>query len=380
LGHPLLTILTSANTVVFRQLGAPAFRTHGGELNHIVGQTGADLMRLATEQRPALIIIDAELPDGSGLAVCRQIKEDPALTTIPVIVVMGGVLSGDSVRDLLTCRCDDVFHVPSPVGELYLHVAQLLGMPIRGRPRLHVDLVAEVESSDGAKVPSVVVDFSSDGAKLAVPEALEPGAMVRLKLKRDQAPDVLTVDGCVAWSVKSPIGVTNVGIDFRTAATPAQRARIAQLGLWDIAVAHDVTRVTLHGDFDEGTSFADLAGRLTGVVEFDLRAVRHINSAGVHRWVQFLRQIPAVTACTFVRCSIAFVRQADMVPDMLGRGQIASFVAPYHCPDCGHEDEKVMQTTAFAPGDPDPEFPCPKCGHLLVFDEVRERYLAFRER
>lgn len=42
---------------------------------------GAEALRLVAEQRPALVLLDINLPDIGGLEVCRKIKTDPALTT-----------------------------------------------------------------------------------------------------------------------------------------------------------------------------------------------------------------------------------------------------------------------------------------------------------
>lgn len=48
---------------------------------------GEDVLRLVQEERPDLILLDAELPDLSGFEVCLRIKADPLLSAIPVIFV-----------------------------------------------------------------------------------------------------------------------------------------------------------------------------------------------------------------------------------------------------------------------------------------------------
>jgi len=49
--------------------------------------TGADALQLADEERPDLILLDAQLGDMSGLQVCEALKADLALADIPVIFV-----------------------------------------------------------------------------------------------------------------------------------------------------------------------------------------------------------------------------------------------------------------------------------------------------
>ena len=47
--------------------------------------TGAEALRLAAERRPQLIVLDVNLPDISGLEVCRRIKSDPNTSGIMVL-------------------------------------------------------------------------------------------------------------------------------------------------------------------------------------------------------------------------------------------------------------------------------------------------------
>ncbi len=50
----------------------------------LTGREGLDSMRKA---RPDLIILDVMLPDINGFSVCREIKDDPNSSTIPVILL-----------------------------------------------------------------------------------------------------------------------------------------------------------------------------------------------------------------------------------------------------------------------------------------------------
>ncbi|VWX62870.1 Response regulator receiver modulated diguanylate cyclase [Burkholderiales bacterium 8X] len=49
--------------------------------------TGADALRLAREDPPDLILLDAQMGDMSGLQVCEALKADEALAGVPVIFV-----------------------------------------------------------------------------------------------------------------------------------------------------------------------------------------------------------------------------------------------------------------------------------------------------
>lgn len=66
--------------------------------------TGADAVRLATEQRPDLVLLDLGLPDTSGLDVALRIKADPRSAKIPVVALTGR--DADADRDaLLAAGC-----------------------------------------------------------------------------------------------------------------------------------------------------------------------------------------------------------------------------------------------------------------------------------
>jgi len=158
---------------------------------------------------------------------------------------------------------------------------------------------------------------------------------------------------------------------------------VADLSLWDIVEMDDGYQVILHGDFTEVTDFDNLLAHLQGVkkVEFDLQGVRYLNSSGVRNWAAFLRFLKD-TEYTFVRCSVAFTSQAGMVPAVVGKGRILSFLAPYHCDECDKSEERLLQTAALLTPSPviPPRFRCGQCGGELAFDDVAERYFAFLEK
>ncbi len=55
-------------------------------------------LRLAAAERPALILMDAELPGMTGYEATRRLKADPATAGIPVIAVTAQAMRGDEAR------------------------------------------------------------------------------------------------------------------------------------------------------------------------------------------------------------------------------------------------------------------------------------------
>jgi two-component system cell cycle response regulator DivK len=60
--------------------------------------TAEEGVSAAEAQRPALILMDIQLPDFDGYEATRRIKANPALSAIPIIAVTSYALSGDDVK------------------------------------------------------------------------------------------------------------------------------------------------------------------------------------------------------------------------------------------------------------------------------------------
>jgi CheY-like chemotaxis protein len=61
----------------------------------IEAETGEDGVRLAHEQRPALILMDIQLPGIDGVTALGQLRGDPVTRGIPVIAVTASVMAQD---------------------------------------------------------------------------------------------------------------------------------------------------------------------------------------------------------------------------------------------------------------------------------------------
>jgi two-component system cell cycle response regulator DivK len=80
--------------------------------------TGEEGVTSAEIHRPALILMDVQLPGLDGYEATRRIKAIPALSQIPVIVVTSYALSGDDVK-AFEAGCDAYVAKPfSPRGLL----------------------------------------------------------------------------------------------------------------------------------------------------------------------------------------------------------------------------------------------------------------------
>ena len=61
----------------------------GARYETIQAGSGQEALRLIAQEGADLVLLDLQLPDMSGIDVCRQIKSDPATRNLPVIMVTG---------------------------------------------------------------------------------------------------------------------------------------------------------------------------------------------------------------------------------------------------------------------------------------------------
>ena len=147
---------------------------------------------------------------------------------------------------------------------------------------------------------------------------------------------------------------------------------------WRVDATGPRTTVAFTGEIVEQADFQELLVQLVGDLEIDLRGIRRINSAGAHRWVEFVRELPSAARLAFVHCSPAVVVQLNLIHGFLGRGAVLSFYAPYGCEQCDGQHLELLRTRDVRK--PDWELPkvvCPGCGQSMAFDDDPARYFAF---
>jgi two-component system, cell cycle response regulator DivK len=77
----------------------------------VLSVDGSDVMELAREHHPDLVVMDIQLPRISGLERTQMLKTDEDLKDIPVIAVTAFALEG-GIEKILEAGCDDVLGKP----------------------------------------------------------------------------------------------------------------------------------------------------------------------------------------------------------------------------------------------------------------------------
>ena len=160
---------------------------------------GADALRLAQQDRPALVVLDLMLPGMSGLDVLDQLRADESGQDIAVLLLTARREEADRIKGL-SQGADDYLTKPFSPQELVLRVRNILrrmsqaqsGLPdvVRVGPIL-IDRSAHRVTVDNAELDLTPTEF-----KLLVTLAERRGRVqsraLLLEIVWDAAPDIQT--------------------------------------------------------------------------------------------------------------------------------------------------------------------------------------------
>jgi len=99
-------------------------------------ETGQEALQLIKSTLPDIVVLDWMLPDFSGIEVCKQIKRDKKLKTIPVLMLTAKSEAEDKIIGFEN-GVDDYLTKPFNNKELILRIKSLLK---RSKPSLIEDL------------------------------------------------------------------------------------------------------------------------------------------------------------------------------------------------------------------------------------------------
>ncbi len=94
--------------------------------NTVRSADGKDVLRLARQHRPNLILMDVQLPGVSGVELTRTLKADAELRTIPVVAVTAFAMKGDEEK-IRESGCDGYLSKPISIPVFLETVAKFIG-------------------------------------------------------------------------------------------------------------------------------------------------------------------------------------------------------------------------------------------------------------
>jgi CheY-like chemotaxis protein len=98
----------------------------------VTATDGAAGLRLASEREVHLVLLDIDMPQMSGIAVCQAFRADPKLCRLPVVMMTGRPMSA-AVSLALAAGARSVLAKPFDLPLLYETLAAQLSDGPRGR-------------------------------------------------------------------------------------------------------------------------------------------------------------------------------------------------------------------------------------------------------
>lgn len=117
-------ILTIEDSPIMRQLLRQLLSGEGYDC--ITASDGHSGLKSCAKNKPDLILLDVNLPDGNGIDFCRTLKSDPAARHIPVLLLTGEAREVENRIDGFEAGAEDYVTKPFNSKELLSRVKGIL--------------------------------------------------------------------------------------------------------------------------------------------------------------------------------------------------------------------------------------------------------------
>lgn len=195
-----LKILLVDDVELFLELEKTFFRRQGVTL--LTARNGQEALDLVRGERPQLVFMDLYMPHLGGDEACRQIKSDPELRTIPVVMVT----QEGRKEDVERCRragCDEVLFKPINRRHFLETARHYLNVVTRSAPRVEARLRVQYGNALERLLDNFSINLSTGGLFLETTAPLDEGSPLFLEFLLPGRSTPVRCNGRVAW-VNSP--------------------------------------------------------------------------------------------------------------------------------------------------------------------------------
>lgn len=103
-------ILIVEDNIVILTMQKQIFEMEGYEI--ITAQEGMDALKKIHHESPDIVLLDVNIPGMNGFELCRQIKEDPNLRHIIVVMISAVYYSEEDAKKGMAMGADAYFTKP----------------------------------------------------------------------------------------------------------------------------------------------------------------------------------------------------------------------------------------------------------------------------
>jgi len=216
-GSQKRSVLLVDDVELFLELERTFF--HRDDFDLLMAVNTQEIMQLVLKKKPDLVFMDMDVAGSRGDEICRWIKRDEQLQSIPVIMVID---AGDNESESL-CRlagCDAIIHRPVKRHQLLSAARTYLDLVDRRLSRVPTQVPVQFSRQRGDVKTNYSVNLSPGGVFLATDDILPVDTLLALRLNFPEKSKSITCRGRVAWlnqpgtESKKPHLPTGMGIQF----------------------------------------------------------------------------------------------------------------------------------------------------------------------
>jgi two-component system phosphate regulon response regulator PhoB len=188
------------------------FNLKGAGFEVATGATGAEGLAAAQKTKPDVVVLDLMLPDTSGYEVCKQIRADPQLADVGVLMLTAKGEPEDRILGL-EVGADDYVVKPFVVREIVLRVTALANRLAERRAR-----PTSSDASGVLKVGPIELDPVTHDVRInGVPTQLRPLEYKLLQLLVSDPGRVFSREELLeqVWEMRGDINTRTVDVHVR---------------------------------------------------------------------------------------------------------------------------------------------------------------------
>jgi CheY-like chemotaxis protein len=195
----------------------------------IQARSGEEALRKAREIKPDLMLVDHSMPDRTGQQLCAEVRQDPRLRDVPIILMAAALEPIDEVA-ARRFGASDVVAKPFESQALIDKVKQLLAAPIAPaaapQPAMADEVVMGAEASAG-EMPFVLETSEELEEEIKLPADVMGEAQFDVAAQEEES--VPTYDLSMAATEDLPLE--------EAVSAAAQTSEVAGLGIEDVTAA-----------------------------------------------------------------------------------------------------------------------------------------------
>ncbi len=208
-----MKILLIDEMTLFREMDQSFLKRRG--LQILLAQNGSEVVQKAIEEKPDLIILDAQMPQRDGLTCCKEIKAHPESENIPVLLMV----SEKEAQQCQQAGFHDVIEKPITHDGIVESISKFLSVKRRRSHRFPFVRKVQCSRKEEALVDVYSKNISRDGIFLKSKNPFFKGSLLdmRFNLGRKECSEIC-VTGEVVRSVeyeKDSHLIAGMGVHFQ---------------------------------------------------------------------------------------------------------------------------------------------------------------------